>query len=262
MVRLFPDYFMSRYSTDMLYTFEFIICVFMFILLALLARYKGEKNSLFVFILTGLLHSVIELVAEGTGVRVISETYLFGKLFISYPFLPFILGFYEGGIFCLMAYHFVRILINKDRFSLKFFLIFGIGFLVLITLGAFRMQSGSIIFTRRQIFSLGNLILLLICYTIAIGYFTLKKNISSRVRKSFLLFYLGLILITALMVIPLHIGGIRFIEVYEGGSYYYASILEQILVLYGYSLVFEAAGFFLPFYVLIYHFKLIEIQDK
>jgi hypothetical protein len=252
---------MSRYSTDMLYTFEFIVVIFFFILLAILAKKSGERNSLIVYTFTGILHSVIELVAEGLGVRVISETYLFGRIYLSYPFLPFILGFFEGGLFCLLAYHLVRILINRDRFSLKFFSLVAISFLILITLGALRMQSAPSTFTRRALMEPGSLILLAICYAISIGYFVFNKNVTSAHRKSFLYFYLSLIVVTLLMVVPLHIAGIRFIEVFDG-SYVYASIPEQILIMYGYSLAFEAAGFFLPFYVIIYHFNLIDLKGR
>jgi len=244
----------------MLYTFEFIFCIFILLLLIGFWKLKGEKKSLYVYIITGLLHSVIELTAQGSGIRVISETYLFGKIYVTYPFLPFILGFFEGGFYCLMAYHFVRIMIHSDRFSLKFFSTISICIFILISLGAIAMHSGTYIITRRAIFNIGNLILLSICIGVSLGYFLLNKNVTSEHRKSFFYYYLGLVLITAIMVIPLHIAGTRFIEVCVGGTYYYASIPEQILVMYGYSLVFEAAGYFLPFYIIIYHFKLIEFK--
>ena len=254
------NYFMSRYSTDLLYTFEFLACIFFLVLLVILAKKYGEKHSLYVYIVTGLLHSTIELVAQGMGVRVISATYLFGKIYISYPFLPFILGFFEGGLFCLMAYHFVRIMINRDRFSVKFFSIFASAFVVLITFGGIRMHSEASTLTRREVFNLGNIIVLIVFITISVGYFLLNKRVTSAHRKSFFYFYLGLILVTIFMVLPLHILSIRFIEVYQGGGYVYASLPEQILVMYGYSLAFEAAGFFLPFYVIIYHFKWIDLK--
>lgn len=255
------SYFMSRYSTDLLYTFEFLIIILVFSLLLILTKKSGEKNSLMVYLLTGGLHTGIELVAEGTGVRVITETYLFGTLYISYPFLPIILGFFEGGLFCLIAYHFVRMILNRDRFSFKFFSVNAVTFLILTTLGAIGMQTASSsVFTRREIFHTGPLILLTICFAVSIGYFSLNKKISPSYRKSLLYFYIGLIVVTIILVLPLHIFGIRFIEVYQEGSYLYASILEQILVFYGYSIAFEAAGFFLPFWILIYYFKLFEIK--
>ncbi len=244
----------------MLYTFEFVICIFIFILLSILAKKSGEKNSLIVYTFTGILHSIIELVAEGTGVREISNTYLFGRFYIGYPFLPFILGFFEGGLFCLLAYHFVRLVMNRDKFSMKFFSGFAIFFFTLITLGAIRMPSEGPIYTQREIFNTGNIIFLIACYSFTIGYFLLNKKVTSVHRKSLLWFYLGLLLVTVLMILPLHVFGIRFIEVNQGGIIIRASILEQILVMYGYSLAFEAAGFFLPFYVIIYHFKLIDLH--
>ncbi|MHA1264993.1 MAG: hypothetical protein ACTSRS_07120 [Candidatus Helarchaeota archaeon] len=255
------DYYMSRYSTDMLYSFEFVFIVLLGILLIIFMKKFQERNSLFVYGLTGLLHSIIELVAEGTGVRVISKTYLFGTFYLSYPFLPFILGFFEGGFYCLVAYHFVRMIINRDSFSRKFFFIFTILFAMLSTLGALGLKTGVTTFTRRAIFHPGILIFLAICYTFSISYFLLKKRVTSTHRRSFLAFYIGLIFITLAMVLPLHLLGVRFIEVYQGGSYVYASLFEQIIVLYGYSLALEAAGYFLPFYVIIYHFKLIQFNE-
>jgi len=251
---------MSRYSTDMLYTFEFVVSISFFILLFILWRKYGEKNSLLVYLFTGLLHSAVELLAQGSGIRAISSTYLFGTILVSYPFLPFILGFFEGGLYCLLAYHFVRLMMNRDRFSLKFFSFFAIFFIATSTLGALSMQSGVATFTRREIFSLGPVILLSIFIIISLGYFIFNRRVTTVHRKSFFYFYLGLFLVTAMMVIPLHILGIRFIEVYQEGTYVYASFFEQIAVMYGYSLAIEAAGFFLPYYVLIYHFKLIELK--
>ena len=131
--------------------------------------------------------------------------------------------------------------------------------LVLMIFGALGAVAGGSTYTSREIFNQGALILLAIFYSVSIGYFLLNKKVTTAHRKSFVYFYLGLILVTALMVIPLHIMGIRFIEVDLGGIVY-ASFPEQILVMYGYSLALEAAGFFLPFYVLIYHFKLIDLE--
>ena len=265
---MLPSYFMSRYSTDIFYTFEFIVCITILCILIFFAKKSGEKKSLYVYLVTGFLHSIIELIAEGVGNRVISETYLFSVIYLTYPFLPFILGFFEGGLYCLLAYHFVRYLMNRDRFSLKFFLSFTIVFLTFISLGAMRMQSDvltdplAVTFTRRALLSISTLILYTVFYIVSIGYFLLNKRVTSRHRLSFFYFYIGLIVVTALMVIPLHLAGIRFIEYSQNGSYFYASIPEQILVLYGYSLAIEAAGIFIPYYVIIYHFNLIQINPK
>ncbi|MFX1450086.1 MAG: hypothetical protein ACFFCM_04545, partial [Promethearchaeota archaeon] len=222
--------------------------------------------SLFVYILTGILHSIIELIAEGTGTRVISITYLFGILQIGYPFTAFILGFFEGGLFCLIGYHIVRIFMNRDKFSLKFTSIVSIIFLIFSTLGGLntRMSLKSnpfvLTITRREIFSIGALILLIISYTVSFSYFFLNKNVPSNHRISLIYFYLGVIFFTAVLIVPIHILGVRFIEVYQNFIFMNASFIEQIIVMYGYSIVLEAAGFFLPFYVIIYHFKLIELE--
>ncbi len=260
------NYYMSRYTTDTIYNFEFLVVIIIFLVLLILWKKTGEKNSLKVYILTGILHSIIELVGEGSGTRVISTTYLFGIIQIGYPFTAFILGFFEGGLFCLMGYHVVRILMNKDGFSLKFTAILSIIFLIFSTLGAInarmslRSNPFAIIITRREIFSIGAIILLIISFIVSFGYFFLKKNIPSGHRISLIYFYLGVIFFTAVLIVPLHVGGVRFIEVYQNFVFMHASFIEQLIVMYGYSIVLEAAGFFLPFYVIIYHFNLIELE--
>ncbi len=185
-----------------------------------------------------------------------------GLVYISLIIIQWIIHFlpYDYGTWDPLHSHFVRLMMNRDRFSLKFFSFFAIFFIATSTLGALSMQSGVATFTRREIFSLGPVILLSIFIIISFGYFIFNRRVTTVHRKSFFYFYLGLFLVTAMMVIPLHILGIRFIEVYQEGTYVYASFFEQIAVMYGYSLAIEAAGFFLPYYVLIYHFKLIELK--
>ncbi|MHA1439293.1 MAG: hypothetical protein ACTSPD_17110 [Promethearchaeota archaeon] len=104
---------MSRYSTAMLYTFEFIIVLVLFFILIFFYIKDIDKKSLWVYVITGVFHSIMELIAEGLGVRVIKNASIF-TISVGYPFLPIILGFFEGGMICLGAYHFTRIIVNKD----------------------------------------------------------------------------------------------------------------------------------------------------
>ncbi|MHA1378672.1 MAG: hypothetical protein ACTSRG_09845 [Candidatus Helarchaeota archaeon] len=262
------NYYMSRYSTDGLYTFEFVFCIFLFLILLLFWKLYDEKNSFKVYIITGLLHSSVELLGQGTGARKISITYLFGILKLSYPFTPFILGFFEGGFFCLVAYHVVRILMNQDEFSKKFTLVFSISVGISITLGGISIKQTlksnpfSVIFTRRIIFSPSVLIVLLSFFILSFGYFFLRKNIPRDHKISFLYFYIGMIYVTALIIVPLHILGVRFIESYQNFIFSPASILEQILIMYGFNIGIESAGYFLPYYVIIYHYKLVDFHTK
>ncbi len=260
------DYFMSRYSTDALYSFEFTFIFVLFFILIIFWKKLNDKNSLKVYVTTGLLHSIVELVGQGTGARRISTTYLFGVLQVGYPVLPIILGFFEGGLFCLIAYHVVRILANKDAFSLKFALIFSAIMGTLITLGGLSIKQElksnpfAIIFTRRIIFLPQVLIILIAFFIISFGYFFLKKDIPKEHKKGFIYFYVGMVYVTALMIVPLHILGVRFIEVYQNFIFVYASPLEQVTVMYGFNIAIESAGYFLPYYIIIYHFKWIEIK--
>lgn len=260
------NYYMSRYSTGILYNFEFLVCISIFLVLLFFWKKFKEKNSMSVYLITGTLHSVVELIAEGVGTRVISITTLFGIIKLGYPFTAFILGFFEGGLFCLMAYYVVRIFMNKDRFALKFVLIFSIIFSILITLGAINMNMTiksnpfSIIFTRREIFSSTAIILLILFFIISFSYFFLNKKILFKYKKSLLYFYFGMIYVTVLFIVPLHILAIRFIEVNQNNIFIYASLTEQIIIMYGFNIGLEAAGYFLPYYIIIYYFKLIELK--
>ena len=115
-------YYMTRYSTSLLYTAEFLFDI-LFLAMVLILYVRGlDKKSLWVYIIFGLLHSVMELIAEGTGTRVIKDAMIF-SIPVGYPFLPFVLGFFEGGFICLGAYHFTRAILNKDKLSMKFSLI-------------------------------------------------------------------------------------------------------------------------------------------
>ncbi|MFX0189088.1 MAG: hypothetical protein ACFE8A_15290 [Candidatus Hodarchaeota archaeon] len=67
-----------------------------------------DKDSLKLYLITGLSHSVLELIAQGGRIRVIEDAYIF-QIPIGYPYICFILGFFEGGLISLAAYHFVKI---------------------------------------------------------------------------------------------------------------------------------------------------------
>jgi hypothetical protein len=121
------------------------------------------------------------------------------------------------------------------------------------------MSFGGVISTttRRDLFHAGGLINLAIYFAVSVGYFVLYKRVTNAHRKSFVYYYLGMILVTAFFIVPFHIIGVRFIEIAPGVL---ASLPEQILLMYGWNLAVEAVVLFLPQYVLIYHFKLIELK--
>ena len=257
---------MSRYSTPIIYTFEFLVVIFLFLITALFYIKKIDKGSLIIYLITGIFHTIMELIAEGTGVRIIKDAYIF-SFKISYPFLPIILGFFEGGMICLGAYHFTRIIANKDKFSLKFFSILYAILFTLILIGSIQMkiqlESGQseLTLTRRELFTSTSIILLAIFYTIAILYFILKQDLNNKERLSLIYYFIGVALFTSVMNIPTHIAGVRFIEIEKNGVFIKASFLEQLFVLYVLDLILES-GFYIQYYPIIFHFKIIEIKDK
>ncbi|MBD3228286.1 MAG: hypothetical protein GF329_08855 [Candidatus Lokiarchaeota archaeon] len=263
------NYYMARYATDLLYIFEFLVVISLFAVLMLIWKKSGKdgKTSLLVYIISGLYHTGIELLAQGTGVREVPEITI-GTIIIGYPFLPFVLGLFEGGIFCLIAYHFVRYMIQRSNFSKKFILIFTGIILFFLIMNSIKSYFDLLIgasgykFTAREIFSIPTIIIIIICFAISFGYFFLNKNISKIYKKSFIYWYIGLVIFTLVLVLPLNVFGIRYIASYNGTTYVAVSIIEQILVLYIYSLSLEAAGFFLPIYIILYQFKIIQFEDK
>lgn len=263
------NYYMARYATDLLYIFEFLVVIALFVILLLIWKKSRKigKNSFLVYIISGLYHTGIELLAQGTGNREVPEITI-NTITIGYPFLPFILGFFEGGLFCLIAYHFVNYIIQKSSFSKKFALILTsilLGFIILNSVKSYfdlLVDTSGYDFTAREIFSWLTIILLIISFVISFGYFFLNKNISKIYKKSFMYWYLGLIIFTFVLCFPLNIFGIRYIASFDGSSYVTVSILEQFLVLYVYSLSLEAAGFFLPIYIILYKFKIVEFENE
>lgn len=262
---MLAQYFMSRYANYLIYTFEFLFSVVVLIIVIFLYLKKIERNSLKVYLITAFFHTILELIAEGTGTRVINDASLFG-IPIGYPFLPIILGFFEGGLICLGAYHFTRIVVNKDKFSLKFFILLYFIPFTLILFGSIMMriqlenEPASLSLTRRALLTPMSLILLSIFYSIAVIYLILKKDLKRNDRLAFLYFFIGVVLYTSVMNVPTHIAGVRYIEIMENGDYVYADWFGQIVIMYGFDLLLES-GFYIHYFVIIHYFKMIDIDQ-
>jgi len=260
------NYYMARYYTNTLYTFELIFDCALFLILLLFYVRKIDKGSLVVFLFTGTIHAILEIFAQITETRVVQDTLLFDIIYVGFPILPIIMGFYEGGVFCLAAYHFVKIIANKDRYSTKFFSILCAITILITTTGAismrFQLESdpSGVNFTRRTITNPFAIILMISLYSITISYFIINKKISSKDKLTVLYFYLGLVLFTFFMILPVHIFGIRYIEKDANGSYIAANLIEQVLIMYAYQLMTDAAGFFIQDYIVLYHF--VYLKDR
>lgn len=258
------NYFMVRQGTFLLYTVEFLLnFVVLFIVLYLYKKYI-DKNSLWVYLLTGFGHSMLEFFGQLIGIRVITGAILF-NFPIGFPFLPFIIGFFEGGVISLAAYHFVKILSNKNRNSIRIFAslsIFVFSMILFISISAKMFDTSSQNLTLRDMTSPLAITVIIIMLLIPVPYFLLFKGVKPQDRITLLYYYLGLFLFTLVIVIPNHIFGTRYIAVGTEDSYLPASFIEQILVMYVFSMGLEATGTLILWYIFIYHFNLIELNEN
>jgi len=266
MITMARTYIMARHSAgNMIYTYEFIVVIIILIILILFWKLRDDRNSLFVYIITGIIETIIELLASASGIRTIEKTYLFEVFYIGFPLLQVIMGFFEGGVICIIAYHLIQGIMLKNKLSLKFSLSYLIVSTIIMMFSRvslfFNVSQDSNSITRRSIFSLGSIILLISCFLVSFGYFFLNKTIDKRDRISFLLWYLFIIVVYFPVFLISHITMTRFIEIEQNGTYKVAPLLDQILVLYVYGLGLEAGGLFLPFYVIIHYFHLIDLSD-
>ncbi len=250
---------MVRITTPFFYTVEFLVALSVFLVVLFFFLRKTERKSLIVFIIAGGINSGIELLLQGTGMRVIEDAALF-NIPIGFPSICFILGFYEGGVKTLIAYHFVRTLMNSDKFS-KIFLI---ALVVLIFNSFFSYAafitsgwgSSSLTITARNMLAPLGIILLLVAFAGSFGYFLLKK-IPRNHKVSLLYYQLGLVIYLLVWMIPLHIFSLRFI-----GDVLYVpvGIFEQLVWMYGYFLFFEGIGVIIVVYPVIYGLDLMEFE--
>jgi hypothetical protein len=251
------NYYVVRYSSQALYTFEFVIALAAWILVLVLWRRTGDRRPLAAYVIGGLYDTGVELLAQGSGVRAMPEVRLFGVVPIGFPVLPFILGFFEGGVLLLAGFQIVRGVLERDRRALRVGLGIVLGLAAIIVLASLGMKAGlatdpqAFELTARALFSKGSLVILSLCYALSIGYALLNLGGDGRDRRGLLLWYLAVAVIAATWYTPAFLAGTRGIASLEDGAYVRVSLVEQIAVLYGYSIVFEAAGFYLPVYVIL-----------
>ena len=261
------NFYITRYVTSMLYTFELLFATIILISCIIIATRKKDKVPLWIFLATALFHTCIELWAEGFGIRVVEDTILFNLIPISYPITPIILGLFEGGLVGLSGLLLTRILLYKDRFALKFLSCVIGALLFFEIIGIFSIKKvllenpGALEITRREVLGSGSIIILIIMYVIAIIGILPWKKVSRNGKVGLLYYYLGLVLITIAMDIPLHVSGLRYAEIFNGTTFVRVNILLDILILYGFDIGVEAAGFFIAYYVIYYHVGWIERRN-
>jgi len=260
------NYYMVRYSTEALYTFEAAVVLAVWILVLVLWRQSGDARPLAVYVVGGLYNSGIELLAATSGTRTVTDVQLFGVLPVGFPVLPLILGFFEGGVLILVGFQLVRGILERDRRALWV----GLGVMgtlcALISVGAASMREqlaanpDALTLTVRALFTPGSLAILGGCCGVALAYVFGVRRGDARERKMLLLWAAGIALTCAAWYTPVFLSGARRISALVDGSYVPVGMFEQIAVLYGFSLAFEAAGFYLPVYVILRALGLIGRQ--
>lgn len=252
-----PAYHMVRYSTPALYTFELVIALAVGILVTVLWKRNGDPRPAAVYVVAGLYDSAVELIAQGSGVRLIPDVQLFGVLPLGYPFLPFILGFFEGGVLLLTGYEILRAVQDGNEAAKRTAFALTLGLFVLISIGTIatsaqlKLDPDALAVTSRTLFSPSSLLLLAFCYGVSLAYVFGGKGNGARERWGLAVWYAGVAIVAAVWYTPPLIGGTRVIGTLRDGVYVPVGWFEQIAVLYGYSIVFEAAGFYLPVYVIL-----------
>ncbi|MHC1590626.1 MAG: hypothetical protein ACXQS8_00910 [Candidatus Helarchaeales archaeon] len=249
---------MTRYTTQLLYTFELIFSIAILSSCILVAFLKKDKVPLWVFLATSGFHTCVELWAEGVGIRVVETTLLFGVIPVSYPFTCIILGLFEGGLVGLSGLLCLRAILHRDKFSTYYFIAIAGAMFLLEIPGVIMIRRTLLVdpvaleITRRILFSSGALITLAVMYGFAMICILPWKKVPKKAKQGLLYWYLGLMIISVLMVIPLHVGGVRYIEIFTGTTYMRTNLALEILVMYGYTGAIESSGFFMAYYVPYY----------
>jgi len=250
------NYYMVRESTTLLYSFELVVVVAAAILVLVLWRATGDARALGAYLVGGLYDSVIELLAAGSGARTVTPVALFGVLPVGFPVLPLILGFFEGGVLVLAAFELTRGVLERDRRALRV----GAGIVValgaLITIGAAGTDMPGYLVahpearvrTVRALFAPASLLILAASWGLTLAYVFGRGSAGD--PKGLLVWYVTLLLAAGVWYTPVFVSGTRRIAALVDGTYQPVGMVEQIAVLYGFSLLFEAAGFYLPVYVL------------
>jgi hypothetical protein len=190
-------------------------------------------------------------------VRAIAEARLFGVVTAGYPLLPFILGFFEGGVLLLTGYEILRGLRDGDRLALRVGLGLTLGLLAPIVPGALLMRAQlaadpqAMTLTTRALFRPGSLALLVACYAVATGWSARLSPTPARDRRGLVAWYAIVAAVAATWYTPACLSGGRTIGTLQDGIWAPVGLPQQVAVLYGFSILFEAAGFYLPVYVLL-----------
>jgi hypothetical protein len=256
------EYYMVRIFTPVFYTLEFFLVLIVFIIVIILRVKNIEKQSIKVFIVAGIINTLVELLLQGIGTRLVENAYFF-TMPIGFPFTCLIMGFFDGGLKNLFAYYTVKSIKNRKKkskslaFTLFFmvFIVFSIYNSITATLNS--QGNSNVTLTQRSLFSLSSIVLLIVSFIGSFSYFFLKKSIPREDRNIFLYYAFGLIVFLCSWTITAQIFMTRYIGI---GGILPASILEQILLMWGYFLLFEGVGVSIFIAPIIYQLKIFGME--
>lgn len=260
-----PSFHITRHASLNLYTVEFIGSVIVLLICLMLKKFRHESKSLTVYLLTGLGHSIVELIIEGLSVRMVEESLLFGIVPLNYPWICFILGYFEGGIFCLIAFYVFEYGLAKENFTKK--MSFGSGLIILlfgiingmITQFALTHNPENYLFTQRQFFTIKNIIIYGVFLLISVIFVLFTRKLWPDVGKGLKFYYWGLVWVTFVFIFPAHIFGIRYITIVYNGIQTTGSIWTQIIMMYGLQLFVDGTCTLIQYYPILF---LIEKRQK
>jgi hypothetical protein len=248
-------YYMSRYSTQLMPTFEAVIGVLVLLWTIDLYHRSIDRNALRIFLVITVLHYAREFTAQWIGVRVIENAHVFG-IPVHFTITAMIIAIFEGGVLGLAAYQLVPAAVNRDRRAWKVFtrscIVLGLLSLAgaMVIRGQLGIHPERLQLTRRAIYAPESVVALAVSFLIAVGYSLSLKSPPPGKRTGFLVYYAGLVIVLAVLIIPMHCLQVRFIETNSDGGFVAAGPLAQIVVMYVYNILLEA-GWFVPDYVVL-----------
>lgn len=258
------EYYMVRLFTPLFYTLEFLLIIIVFITVAILSAKNKDKQSLKVFLLSGIAITLTELLLQGIGTRIVKNAYLF-TIPVGFPLTCLIMGFFDGGIKNLFAYCMVKSIKERKNSSKKLALaLFLMVFIVFAIYNGFTgmmisQGNSNITTSQRSLFPLSSIILLILSFIFSSSFFFLNKKIPREDRTIFLYYSFGLIIFMCSWIITAQIFFTRYIGV---GSITPASITYQILLMWGYFLFFESVGVSLFIAPILYQLNAFKIDSN
>ena len=238
------EYYMVRVFTPLFYTIEFLLIIIVFISVTILYTKNKDKQSLKVFLVSGIAITLTELFLQGIGTRVVKNAYLF-SIPIGFPLTCLLMGFFDGGIKNLFAFHMVKSIKERNISSLKISLaLFSMVFIVFAIYNGYTgilnsQGNPNITSSLRFLFPPSSIFLLILSFTFSFSFFFVNKHIPKEDKAIFFYYSFGLIIFMLSWIITAQIFLTRYIGI---ESIIPAPIRDQMLLMWGYFLLIESVG--------------------